>query len=275
MATPQIRNSVAGGRFLQRGTDDSLISMGRRIANGTPADLWKQAPSPNENDPSLFFTFFDDFLYQASATASEVNTWTSMDDGATGTNAFQNVSGGVYNIVTAGAADDYHGIRSVSKSWLFAAGKELWFEARFKVAEASTNKSAWLFGLMDTVTTGGLQTGTSGPLASYDGAVIWKDAASMAINFETSKTTTQATATALATVVTDTWTKVGFYFDGATTTGNITPYTDIGAGWVAGTTKQITLSGLNQMYLVANIKAGSGGDVETLQLDYIKCVQLR
>jgi hypothetical protein len=57
------------------------------------------------------------------------------------------------------------------------------------------------------------------PLASYDGIVLWKDEASMAINFETSIAGTQNTATALATSVTNTWTRVGFYFDGTATTG--------------------------------------------------------
>lgn len=275
MATPAPRFSLSAGGRVQYGVDGSLIVDGARVSNATQSALWRGAPSPNDNDPSRFHTFFDDFLYQASATASETNTWTLMNDGVTGTNAFQNASGGIYNIVTAAAQDDYNGIRSVSKSWLFEAGKELWLEARLRVSEASTNKSAWLVGLTDTVTTGGLQTGSSGPLASYDGAVLWKDEGSMAVNFETSKTTTQNTTSAIATSVSNTWTKVGFYFDGATTTGNVTPYVDIGSGWVAGTTKQITLSGLGQMYLVTTVKAGAGGNAETLQLDYIKVVQVR
>jgi hypothetical protein len=44
---------------------------------------------------------------------------------------------------------------------------------------------------------------------------------------------------------------------------------------VEGTTKTLTLSGLGQMYLIATVKAGAGGNAETLQLDYIKCRQLR
>jgi hypothetical protein len=248
--------------------------IGGEPVSSSAALLWGNAP-PNSADPSNYFETYDDFMQQASATASDYTTWTSMDDGATGTNAFQDVSGGVYNIVTAAAQDDYHGIRSVAKSFLPVAGKPIWFEARFKVAEAATNKSAWIFGLMGTVTTGGLQTGTSGPLASYDGIVLWKDEASMAINFETSKAGTQATATGLATSVTDTWTRVGFYMDGTATTANVIPYTDIGAGWVQGTTKTLTLSGLGQMYLIGTVKAGAGGAAETLQLDYIKCRQLR
>lgn len=275
MATPQIRNSVAGGRFLQRGVDDSLISMGRRIANATPPTLWAQAPSPNENDPSLFFTLFDDFLCPASSTASDYMAWTAINDGATGTPAFQDAAGGIFNVVTAAADNDYAAYSSVAENWLFAAGKELWFEARFKLAEATTNESAWWFGLTDTLTTGGFQANTAGPLASYDGALIWKDEATMAIDFETSNAGTQNTTTNMGTFVTNTWTKVGFYFDGATTTSNVLPYIDVGSGWVAGTSKTITLSGLEEMHLVFGVKAGPTAAAETLQVDYIKCVQLR
>ncbi len=274
MATPASRFSFTAGRTGQFGVDGSLLVNGARATNATADPLWRSAWSLNDNDRSRFFVIEDDFLYPASATAS-IYGWTSMDDSGTGTNAFQDVNGGVYNIVTAAAQDDYHGIRSVNKSFLFVAGKEVWMEARFKVAEAATNKSAWIFGFSSAVTTGGLQTGTSGPLASYDGAVLWKDEASMLINCETSKAGTQATSLALATSVTDTWTRVGLYFDGATTTGNVTFYTDIGGGWVTGPTKTLTLSALNQMYLIATVKAGAGAGAETLQLDYIKAMQTR
>jgi hypothetical protein len=160
--------------------------------------------------------------------------------------------------------------------WKFAAGKKLWFEARFKLAEGTTNESAWWFGFTDTLTTGGFQANAAGPLASYDGALIWKDEATMDIDFETSNAGTQATTTAMATFVTDTWTRVGFYFDGTATTSVITPYCDVdGTGLVAGTAQNITLSGLEEMHLVFGVKAGPTAAAETLQVDYIKVVQIR
>lgn len=246
-----------------------------RVSNEPPPKLWQYAPAPNENDPSRVFTFFDDFLNPASATASDYHAYTSNDDAGTGTNAFQDAAGGVYNVVTAAADNDYHAMSSVAENWLFAEGKELWFEARFKLAEATTNESAWWFGLTDTLTTGGFQADAAGPLASYDGALIWKDEATMAIDFETSNAGTQNTTTNMGTFVTDTWTKVGFYFDGAATTGVITPYIDVGDGWVAGTAQNITLSGLAEMHLVFGVKAGPTAAAETLQVDYVKCVQVR
>jgi hypothetical protein len=101
---------------------------------------------------------------------------------------------------------------SVAENFLFAAGKKLWFEARFKLAEATTSESTWWFGLSDTLTTGGMQANTGGPLASYDGALIWKTPeTALTINFETSNAGTQATSTADATGVSNIWTRVGFH----------------------------------------------------------------
>lgn len=234
------------------------------------------------NDPlSRFgprvFAFFDDFLNPASATASDYHAYTSNDDAGTGTNAFQDAAGGVYNVVTAAADNDYHAMSSVAENWLFASAKPLWFEARFKLAEATTNESAWWFGLTDTLTTGGFQANAAGPLTSYDGALIWKDEATMAVDFETSNATTQATTTAMATFVTDTWTRIGFYFDGTATTSTITPYYNVGGGWdlTKGTAQAITLSGLEEMHLVFGVKAGPTAAAETLQVDYVLCAQVR
>jgi hypothetical protein len=277
MPTPQIRTSIHG-RQVGLAPDGSLIVNGSRVSNAEASNLWKQCPSAADNDPARFFTFFDDFLYPASATGSGVTTYTINSDGATGTNAFQDVAGGVYNIVTAAADNDYQAISSVAENWRFAAGKELWFEARFRLAEATTNQSAWWFGLTDTLTTGGFQADALGPLTSFDGALIWKDEATMTVDFETSNAGVQAVTTNMATFVTNTWTKVGFYFDGDPDNngvGIVYPYVDVGAGWVAGTPQNITLAGLEEMHLVAGVKAGPTGGAETLQLDYLKVVQVR
>jgi hypothetical protein len=247
------------------------------VTSGPATLLWAGAPSVLDPDPFKFYGITEDFMNPASATASDLHAWTDNNDGGTGTNAFQDAAGGIYNIVTAAADNDYHAMSSVSEPFLFASGKKLWFEARFKVAEATTNESAWWFGLTDTLTTGGFQADAAGPLASYDGALIWKDEATMDIDFETSNAGTQATTTAMATAVTNTWTKVGFYFDGTVTTSVITPYYAVNDSntLVAGTPQNITLAGLEEMHLVFGVKAGPTAAAETLQVDYIKCIQLR
>lgn len=275
MALTNILTSIKGKR-LGLAHDGSLVLDGARVSNATPSALWATAPAPNDHDASRAYMMFDDFLNPASATVSDTQAWTAVNDGSTGTPAFQDAAGGIFNVLTAAADNDYAAYSSVAENFKFAAGKELWFEARLKVAEASTNESTWWVGLTDTLTTGGMQANAAGPLASYDGALIWKTPeTAMTLNFETSNAGTQATTSAFATSVTDTWTKVGFYFNGAATTSVITPYADVGAGWVKGTAQNITLSGLEEMHVVFGIKAGPSAAAETLQLDYIKCLQLR
>jgi hypothetical protein len=262
--------------YLTHNADDSLSWQGSRIGNAPADPLWVSAPSMNDNSMNRFTLFEDDFLQQASATASAYTTYTDMNDGATGTNAFANSAGGVIQIVTAAALDDYHGLRTTAKPWLFAAGKELWFEAAFTVTEAATNASSWLFGLMDTATTGGLQTGASGPLASFSGCVIYKVQGTMTAKCLSSNSSTQVSGSTIATVVSGQRVRVGFYFDGAATTSNIFPFVDIGDGngYVAGTSQAITLASLNQMSLMMTIKAG-GSNAETLGIDWVKVLQLR
>lgn len=273
--TPASARSISNSELVS-GADGSLIWKASRVANAPPSVLWAGAPSVADNESGRATEFFDDFLQQASATASAYTTYTDMNDGATGTNAFQDANGGVYNIVTAATLDDYHGIRTTAKPWLFAAGKELWLEAAFTVTEAATNASSWLIGLMSAVTTGGLQTGASGPLASFSGAVIYKVQATMTAKCLSSNGSTQVSGSTIGTVVSGQRVKVGFYFDGLATTSNITPYVDIGDGngWVAGASQAITLASLAQMCLMATIKAG-GSNAETMALDYLKVLQLR
>lgn len=218
---------------------------------------------------------FDDFNLPASSTASEVMAWTSMDDGGTGTNAFQDVAGGWYNIVTAAANNDYHGIRSVNKTFTFAAGKPVWLEAGFKLSEATTNESAWWFGFSDTVTTGGFSTGTGGPLSSYSGSLIYKKSGAMAVGVQTSNVTTQNTISNLGTAITNTSHKVALYFDGTATTANVTGHFYDGTTWYATPAIPLSLASMPAMYLIAGVKAGASGGAETLQLDYIRAVQTR
>lgn len=274
MPTPNILTSIHGHR-LGLGPNNELIVDGSRISNGASSKLWSQAPGFAQ-DPLLYYTFFDDFINPASSTASDNHAYTVNSDGATGTNAFQDVAGGVFNIVTAAADNDYQALSTVAENWLFAAGKELWFEARFRLAEATTNESTWWFGLTDTLTTGGMQANTAGPLASYDGALIWKTPeTAMTVNFETSNAGTQNTLSAFATSVTNTWQRAGFYFDGVSTTSTITPYFHNGTEWTLGAAQNITLSGLEEMHAVFGVKAGPTGAAETLQVDYLRIIQLR
>lgn len=235
---------------------------------------WKNAPSMLDPEyRTLVHELFDDFDL---GTAALGGGWLSKDDGGTGTNAYQDLAGGVYGVLTAAADNDYHAMYSVTANFTPIAAKPLWFEARFKLTEATVNESAWWFGISDTVaTTGGFQANAVGPLGTYDGVLVWKDEATMTIDFETSNGATQNTTSNMGTFVTNTWTKVGFYVDGTATTSVVYPFIDVGSGWVAGTQQNLTLASFNPAAVVFGVKAGPSAAAETLMVDYVRCVQLR
>lgn len=239
---------------------------------GSTAGLWENAPGLCV-DPSYAYILFDDFLTGVTTGTN----WYSKDDGGTGTNAYQDVAGGALGVVTAAADNDYHAMMSMGQCFQVLTAKKLWFEARFKLTEATTNESAWWFGLTNTDTTGGLQANAAGPLASYDGVLIWKDEATMTIDAETSNAGTQDTATAIATFTSATWTRVGFYIDDTETTANVYIYVDTGDGNGLQMLRKLTLTraGTDEMDVVFGVKAGPTGAAETLVVDYVKCVQLR
>lgn len=257
----------------------ALVIEGQQVTQAVEPGLWQDCPATGQ-DPYPVFEFFDDFVYNESSTVSALNTYTSTDDSGTGTNTYQDAAGGIFNVVTAAADNDYHAMSTVNETWLFAEGKRMWFEARVKVDEAAADpgESTWWVGFTDTLTTGGMQANAAGPLASYDGALFFKSPETgYGIDFETSNAGTQVTATDVAVSVDNTWTRVGFYFDGAATTATITPYIAVNGSnvWVKGTAHNITLAGLAEMHLVYGIKAGPSGGAETLQIDYLKVVQER
>lgn len=262
-----------------------LNAAGQLIVKGSPisapADpLWEGAPGGGS--PYHFYEVFEDFMYPASATASDLTAWTVNSDGGTGTNAFQDAAGGIFNLVTAASDNDYQALSLQHEAFKFEAGKRVWIEARVKLSEGTTNESTWWVGLTDTLTTGGMQANAAGPLASYDGALIYKTPeTALTLNFESSNAGTQVTSSAEATSVSNTWNRVGFFFDGgnssSATTGTLTPFYAVNGSntFVKGASQTITITGLEEMHLVVGVKAGPTAAAETLQIDYIKVVAER
>jgi hypothetical protein len=253
--------------------DIEIEHNGVHLESGPPTGLWSGAPSPLDPDPFKAVTIFDDFVTGIDAGTQ----WVQLDDSGTGTATHGDQLGGSLNLVTTAQNDDYHARRSTAQAFAFAGRNELWFEARFKITEAATNETCWWFGLTTSDTTGGFQAAGAGPLATYDGALIYKIEGAMAIDAEASNAGTQDVETGLATFVSNTWTRVGFHVSSTDITGIVTAYFDVAGGTgpltAHGTTMGFVRSGMVPMNLIFGVK--SGGSVETMLVDYIKCVQLR
>ena len=147
-------------------------------------------------DPTKYHVYWNDFdTYVAG-------DWTITEVGS-GTRALTDADGGALLISNAAADDDHNFLNKKGESFLFAVGKRLFFKARFKVSDAT--QSDFVIGLQITDTS---------PLDVTDGVFFQKDDGDASLDFHVEKNDTASDATAIATVVDDTYLTVGFFYDG-------------------------------------------------------------
>lgn len=188
-----------------------------------------------------------------------------ITEAGSGTRAIAQAKDGILVITNAAADDDHNYIQvrdvasgQVAEHWKFTAGKRLFFEARFKVSDAT--QSDWVMGLQITDTS---------PLATSDGIWFQKDDGDKHIDFHVAKGSTQTDVTAMADCADDTYMKLSFYYDGQSSFINC--YKDgvlIGNAAItnAPTTEEIVVS-----FAIQNGEAVA----KLMSLDYIRVVQER
>ena len=143
-----------------------------------------------------FHTYFEDFDYYAAA------DWTVTETQAGATQALTDGDGGLLLLTNTAADNDLVALQKVGESYRFASGKKLFFEARFKVSNAT--QSDVVMGLQITDTT---------PLDVTDGVFFLKSDDSTTISLLVEKNNT-ATTTSVGTLADDTYIRLGFYYDG-------------------------------------------------------------
>jgi len=147
--------------------------------------------------PTKFHTYMEDFDYYAAA------DWTVTETQAGATQALTNGDGGLLLLTNSAADDDLNALQKVGASFAFAAGKKLWFEARFKVSDAT--QSDFVMGLQGTDTT---------PLDTSDGVFFLKADGSTSVSLVVEASNTATTTSSVATVANDTFVRLGFWYDG-------------------------------------------------------------
>jgi hypothetical protein len=147
--------------------------------------------------PTKFHTYMEDFDYYAAA------DWTVTETQAGATQALTNGDGGLLLLTNSAADDDLNALQKVGASFAFAAGKKLWFEARFKVSDAT--QSDFVMGLQGTDTT---------PLDTSDGVFFLKADGSTSVSLVVEASSTATTTSSVATVANDTFVRLGFWYDG-------------------------------------------------------------
>lgn len=205
-------------------------------------------------DMTSAHTYWEDFDYFRAAdwtiTAAEVGTGAASQ-------LPTDEDGGVLLITTDNADNDNVFLNKVGESFLMAAGKKAWFEARLKVSDAT--QTDWIVGLQITDTT---------PLAVTDGIFFRKDDGDTDIDFVVVKNSAATTETAIATNVDATYVRLGFYYDGK---DKIRYYAD---GVMQGSVATTNLPDDEALTISFGIQNGEAA-IKTQSVDYIMAAKER
>jgi len=240
-------------------------------------DFWELCPLSTHTSPAVAFWTYDDFFTQASTKAAQSGNWTIIeDDGAGGTDAVQDAKGGIYYHYADGDQHDEAYIVSNNEHWIVQAGKPIWLEWKVALEEANTNQAKWIFGLMDAAGADSILD-AGGPAASYDGAVWFTNAGDLYLDYESSNAASQTTTANAQVYVSGVYHKLGIWIDTKYTTDTVAKVRFFFDGVEMTTSHNLTIAGLEEMHLIAGVKAGKVGDnnEEHLILDYVKIVQIR
>lgn len=152
-----------------------------------------------QNDPTKLHMYWNDFdVYTAG-------DWVVTETDSNATEALTAGDGGLLLITNTAADNDLVLLQKTPAAFAMTAGKQAWFKARFKVSDAT--ESDLQFGLVIVDTT---------PLDATDGIYFQKDDgdAQLDIICRKNATTGSTSATNIATVVSDTYLTVAWYYDG-------------------------------------------------------------
>lgn len=148
--------------------------------------------------PTQFHNYMEDFDYYTAG------DWTVTETDAAATQALTDGDGGLLLITNSAADDDLVSLQKKGESFLFVAGKKLFYEARLKVSDAT--QSDVVIGLQITDTT---------PLDVTDGVFFIKADGAATVNLLVEKNNTATTASSIATMADDTFIRLGFYYNGS------------------------------------------------------------
>jgi hypothetical protein len=151
------------------------------------------------SDPTLYHSYLNDFDTYAAG------DWVVTETDAGATQALTAGDGGLLLITNTAADNDLVALQKTPAAWTFTSGKKTFFRCRFKVSDAT--QSDLVFGLQVVDTT---------PLDVTDGVYFLKadGAATVDVICRKNASTGSTSATAVATLVNDTYIMLAFAYDG-------------------------------------------------------------
>lgn len=204
-------------------------------------------------DPTQYHTYFNDFDHYVAA------DWTVTSVGAA-SQALTDADGGAILLTNAAADNDSTQLQKVGESFLLASGKKAFFKARFKVSDAT--QSDFIIGLavLDTTLLGAVDGD-----GVTDGIFFSKEDGDAALDIQCQKdaTTGQTRATNIATVVSDTYLTVAWYYDGVSEVKHYV--NDVHTGTLIASATYLPDTELTVSFGIMNGEAAA----KTMTVDYI------
>jgi hypothetical protein len=208
-------------------------------------------------DPTRVHTYFTDFdTYDATQW-----TITVVQAGAgDASEALTTGDGGILLITNDAADDDSVFFNKVGSSFLMESGKQAWFKTRLKVSDATQS---------DVVV--GLQVTDTTPLSVSDGIYFLKTdgAATIDVICRKNSSTGSTSATAIASMVSDTYITLAWYYDGVSSVAYYV--NDVQLGTLDGSSSFLPDTTLTVSFGVQNGEAVA----KTLSVDYIMAAKER
>lgn len=151
-----------------------------------------------------FVEYVNDFVLSGAYLATD---WTITALAGTNTIAVDTDDPNGILVLTTGATEDNgSAYQQKIEAYRLAANKAFEFETRIKINDVT--QTDFVIGLQITDTT---------PFAVSDGVWFGSDDGDALLDFHSAKASVQSDTLGLATLVDDTWVKLGFYWDGVDT----------------------------------------------------------
>lgn len=229
-----------------------------------PLSMWAGCQAQLIADPSKYHVFFKDF------DGDEIGAtgWVVTEDSVGATQVVSDTQHGMLVLTNAATTDnDACQATWAQETFKITSGKELWFEARIRCPAADVTNIDWFVGLCESEDL----TGVADNMPA-NGIGFRKDDGDTQIDVCSSDGGTDTSGTNRGTLATNTWTRLGFYFNGgASGTGTITPYIND----VAGTAIVCTYATMAEMAAMFMVRNGDATTTQILQVDYVKVVAER
>ena len=177
--------------------NNSVTRLPSGVTTVATSSLFANFPVPYSN---ALVEYFNDFFTYTT------NRWVVTETQAGATQALTAGSGGWLLLTNSAADDDLVALQKTPAMLDLSATKQTWFTSRFKVSDATQS---------DVVI--GMQVVDTTPLDVTDGIYFLKADGAATVNIICRKdaTTGSTSASAIATMVSDTFIQLDWYYDGA------------------------------------------------------------